>query len=54
VSRARCFVVRRATPLAAQLQADARFLKLDAALFGTEEAAALCPVQVFEILPNRN
>lgn len=54
VSRARCFVVRRATTLAAQLQADARFLKLDAALFGTEEAAALCPVQVFEILPTRN
>jgi hypothetical protein len=53
-SRARYFVVRRATPLAAQLEADARFLKLDAALFGTEEAAALCPVQVFEILATGN
>ncbi len=53
-SRARYFVVRRGTSLAAQLQADARFLKLDAALFGTEEAAALCPVQVFEILPTRD
>ena len=53
-SRARYFVVRRATPLAAQLQADARLGGMDAMLFGTEEAAAHCPVQVFEILATGN
>ncbi|MGC3959331.1 MAG: hypothetical protein QM813_15730 [Verrucomicrobiota bacterium] len=53
-SRARYFVVRRATPLAAQLQADARFEGLDARLFGEENTAALCPVQVFEILVTRD
>ncbi len=53
-SRARYFVVRRTTPLALQLQADARFAVLDAVLFGTEEAAADCPVQVFEILATGN
>jgi MFS family permease len=53
-SDAKYFLVRRDSPLAAQLRADSRFRDLDEPLFAVPATAVAFPVQVFEIRPTEN
>jgi hypothetical protein len=53
-SGAKYFLVRRDSPLAAQLRADSRFRDLDETLFAVPATAVAFPVQVFEIRSREN
>jgi MFS family permease len=53
-SGAKYFLVRRDSPLAAQLQADSQFRDLDETLYAAPAVAVAFPVQVFEIRPTKN